>query len=501
MRIERRDELESGESSIMRSHTTRLAAIGFAAATTTLITTGLATAGGVPTWVGGVGDWNDPANWSTGAVPPLGSSVFINNGGTAIATGLDLEVGPSIIGGFAGSATGDGGLEIRGGSLAVGGFFSLAVGSVAGTTGTFTATDGAMIDSTIPLYIGRQGTAIARIDGGSDLTTNRLYVAGQFRTSDRATTADATLDIAGPDTVVRANTIDSIFEGFSIGLEGRADVTVRDGALVETTNLLFVTSTPADSSLTIEGADTVFRVASTGLSEFGFGRDVALDPVVSTGDAIVTLRDAATIDARNTTGGVLVSEQGVLRGSGHILGDAVNRLGLIDPGEGGAFGHLTISGTLDNTGDNDFINVGGTLRFDIGGVAIGQYDQLTVGSLIRGGILEVVLDPGYDAALGDTFELITITDAQTFPEPNAFEQIVLPGLGGPLFFETTIDDTGVTLTVAPAPGSLALMGVVGLAATRRRRELGRGTSRRPVGGRQSSSEMDLGPWSPAVRSM
>ena len=450
----------------MRTHTARLAAMGVIAAASNLTA-----AGETPTWVGGVGDWNNPANWSTGAVPPAGSGFFITNGGAATATDLDLDLGDAIVGGLPGPDTGDGALTIRGGTSSIGQAFGVFIGQLDGTTGALTLTDGAQVQSNARLVLGRWGAAAGEIDGGAVLDAGKFFVGGQDRTDTRRFTADATLDIAGPGTAVRA-TAPNGFPAFTIGLEGRADVTVRDGALVDTTDLLLVTTTPADSTLTIEGPDTVVRVASDQGPAFGFafGRDIALDPGIETGDAIITLRAGATIDARDTLGRVSITEQGVLRGAGRVLGDAVNRLGLIDPGEGGSFGHLTISGTLDNSGDIDHSpDFGGTLRFDIGGVALGQHDRITVGSLLRGGTLEVALAPGYDASLGDTFGLVTITEGITFPEPNAFDEVILPELGGPLFFETTIDASGVTLAVVPAPPSLAALGVLGLGLTRRRR--------------------------------
>lgn len=432
-------------------------------------------------WIGGTGDWFDPANWLGGVVPDtFEEGFFILNDGTAVLEDATVTVGSGVVGGAVGPGrTGDGAIEIRGGDVTLGTGFSILFARDAGYRGDLTITDGAMVSVNTSLELGWRGISDSRIDGGSVVETNRLFVGGRDRLSTRATTADARLDIAGPGTVVRV-TQNFSERAFSIGLEGHADVSIRDGAVVEATDVLFVSSMIRDNFLTIDGAGSVLRITDEFDGYFGIGRDVALDQGIETGDAIVTLRDGGTIDMGSSLQDFYITTQGFLKGSGRVLGD-VSLFGLsefghgtIDPGEDGSFGFIEISGALDvNDNDGNPGATGGVLHFDLGGDAPSMYDRMSVGELLGGGTLEIALVDGYAPGLGDVFEIITITGAMSELGDGSvgFDTIVLPELGGSLFFETLIDPSGVSLRVVPSPGTALALGLMGLGVVRRRRSV------------------------------
>ena len=66
-------------------------------------------------WVGGIGNWTDASNWAGGIVPASGTSIFINNGGTALATDLNLTQSSGALGATDGEVTADGSLIQSGG--------------------------------------------------------------------------------------------------------------------------------------------------------------------------------------------------------------------------------------------------------------------------------------------------------------------------------------------------------------------------------------------------
>lgn len=411
-------------------------------------------------WIGGSGNWNDPANWAAGVVPGAGEGALVNNGGTVLATDLIIEAGTGGFGGLVGDQSGDGHFVQSGGSSSWGGL-GLAFGNFAGTSGSLILTDaGAM--TTIRLGFGNRGAGSGRIDAGSTVNTSRLFVAGLSRTPSREFTSAGDLTIDGPGTRV---SVAGSGDGFSAGYDGAASVTVSGGALLEVARGLLVSTVADGSSMTIEGPGSTLRFGGGADAWFDLGRDITLPPDHGpVGQAVLTLRDGGRVEQTGVGRGMVLAERSLVRGSGELDTTITNLQGsIIDPGEDDAFGHLHIARLLDNNA-TPYVGVdGGTLRFDLGGTVDGMYDQLTVGALLAGGTLEIALADGFAAAFGDAFQIITITDQALFAggQPvGSFDTVVLPDLTGGLFFEVDLADSGVSLRVVPAPGAAGL----GLAA-------------------------------------
>ncbi|MBL4809118.1 MAG: hypothetical protein JKY43_03550 [Phycisphaerales bacterium] len=435
-----------------------------------LLVSGHAAAGGVDEWIGGIGDWSDPANWADGTPPNFSNIALINNGGTAVVTNENLLLGSGVFGGDLNGQFGDGGFEQHGGSTSWDGFGGMLFGRDLGTTGRLALMNGATL-STSALVLGWNGNAVGEISGGSQITLERLAVGGRDRNDSRQFLSSADLVIRGPGTLVQITQTlsDSVFR---IGLDGSGSVTITDGAVVETTSGFLASTTAAGSSLVIDGPDSVLRVSEF----FHMGRDIRLyEDHPPVGGAVLTLRNGGTLDTQNASSVVptmLNGSRGLIQGTGVLLGDVFNvHSGVIDPGELGTFGRLEISGMLDNSADySDNPNLtGGILHFDLGGTSLGAFDQLVVGSLSFGGILEIALAEEFNPVFGDSFEIITILD-QVIPLDGfgEFDFIMLPELNGGLFFETAINSTSVTLTVVPAPSTLIVLGGVVLLGRRRR---------------------------------
>lgn len=422
-------------------------------------------------WTGAIGDWADAANWSLATAPAPGDAIFITNAGTAVATNLDLILAAGGIGGAATDPIGSGNLILSGGTSnwTIQGLF-LAAGE--NSSGSLFLTNATQVTATI-LSLGARGQAHTTIDAGSQVTARRLLVASTGQISGRAFNASADLTITGPGTLVRVTDPGQNFP-LTIGQNGSANLLVADGATLETTSGMLVSTTAQGSSLTLDGPSTTLRFGLDSGQWFDIGRDITLpDTHPPVGDAVLTLRNNAVVEHANGLGAVRMVDNARLEGTGSIR-SSVYTLGtaVIDPGEGAQHGHVTISNLLDNDAAwlaPSPLARGGTLHFDI--TSATDYDRLTVGALLAGGTLEVALADSYTAAFGDTFELITITDQSAFLDPDTakgvFELVSLPALDGNLFFELAYSDTAITLTVVPAPGTLAALPL--LAPRRRRR--------------------------------
>jgi hypothetical protein len=123
-----------------------------------------------------------------------------------------------------------------------------------------------------------------------------------------------------------------------------------------------------------------------------------------------------TLDAQyvEVFGGTLTGSGTIETGSGPLPGQVENRGGTIAPGD--TIGQLGIIGRFANI-------PGGTLAFDLGGDAIGQYDQIIVeGSVAAGGALAVSLVNQFTPSINDSFTLITATAGMH----GAFDTLLLP---------------------------------------------------------------------------
>ena len=137
-------------------------------------------------------------------------------------------------------------------------------------------------------------------------------------------------------------------------------------------------------------------------------------------------------------------------------------------------GDGTITGTGDKFFEGDFIlgnspqvsfatgpisfSVANRLEIELGGTTPGDHDKLIVDGLLtfEGGTLDVLLINGFTPEAGDVFDILDWTSLQ-----GGFGKVLLPGLAGKLFWDTS--DLLVTgeLRVIPEPGTVAMVGALG----------------------------------------
>ena len=160
------------------------------------------------------------------------------------------------------------------------------------------------------------------------------------------------------------------------------------------------------------------------------------------------------------------SATAVLSGSGTIVasGDDIDHAGLIGPGSSPGLLNIDANLSLQATAD---------LAVELAGTAPGtEFDVLAVtGDLVLGGELSLSLLEGFTPSLTDTFEIVTAASTTGVFSNVADGGTLLTedGLGS---FTVNINSNSVVLggfEVVPEPGTLALVGLSGLALLRRRR--------------------------------
>lgn len=405
-------------------------------------------------WTTQMGFWHVPTNWDTGTPPTESDTAIIANGGTSFVQ-HEINIGAGIFGLNDGGQFNDGTLILnRNAKMNFGGLGIALFGRDQGTSGNLVMEDGTTLTCRSTLQWGLQGNTSSQIKDGSLIEADSIFIAGTRNAPNRTFTSHATIDISGRDTLVRTTPSGNPnSSNFVIGAGGSAQVTVRNGGRIETTNGLLLSSTSQGSNLIIEGPNSAVQVSGT---YFDTGRDITLpDDHTPVGDAVLTLRNGGTLDASQTSRAMIFATHTRIEGAGTIMGDGSLYEGAtIDAGESDSFGNLTFTDQLDTS-------FGGTLHFDIG--SINDFDQLTVNDLIAGGTIEVSIADSFIAEFGQSFDIIN-TDTLS----GDFDLIELPELQGSLYFDAEIYAEGITLHVVPTPATLLAIGMPMLMRLRRR---------------------------------
>ncbi|MEM1027817.1 MAG: PEP-CTERM sorting domain-containing protein [Planctomycetota bacterium] len=139
---------------------------------------------------------------------------------------------------------------------------------------------------------------------------------------------------------------------------------------------------------------------------------------------------------------VNVRSEGVIGGSGTLLGDILNEGGVVRPGmPDDPTGTLTIDGRLRLQANQ----TPGTLEIDIAGLA--DHDQLDItGVAVLGGTLEVSLLNAFAPTAGQRFDILLAAGGVT----GMFDQEVLPALSGGLAWDVLYEANAVALSVVAA---------------------------------------------------
>jgi autotransporter-associated beta strand protein len=188
------------------------------------------------------------------------------------------------------------------------------------------------------------------------------------------------------------------------------------------------------------GSATVSAVIGANVT--GVIQNSATSPLILTGANLYTgpttvssglLLANNTVGSATGLGAVLVQAVGTLGGTGIIGGDTVIS-GALAPGNG--VGTLTFITNLT-------LNSGSSTNIELGGLAPGAFDSLSVDStLTYGGTLSLSLVNGFTPQIGDTFEI--------FRDFNAF-------FGS--FSSVTFSDPSIVGQFAPSSGTLSVVAI------------------------------------------
>jgi autotransporter-associated beta strand protein len=200
--------------------------------------------------------------------------------------------------------------------------------------------------------------------------------------------------------------------------------------------------------------------AATSVAKTGAGKWILTGANTYTGTTTVSEGTLLVHGTSSGGGAVSVAAGATLGGTGSITG-AVSVSGTLAPGGG--------IGTLAVTGGVTFVS-GATVRFEIAGTGLGQFDELNLtGALAAGGALNIVLTGGFNPAAGNSFDILDFSSAT-----GSFA-LQLPALGTGLAWNTatlltngTISVTAALATV-PEPTGAALLLAAAAAFARRRR--------------------------------
>ncbi|MBL9163044.1 MAG: autotransporter-associated beta strand repeat-containing protein [Planctomycetaceae bacterium] len=305
------------------------------------------------TWVGGVGNYGDGANWSGGGVPMNSESILINNGGTAQIAGTDsFSVGNVTLG-----SGGAGALEIGAGITAeldanefyVGrqGAGTLTIGSqallgagdfwagyAAGATGTVNAS-GAYL-SPFTVYLGYEGNATVTLENGSTLQSTTGYVGyssgshgivnltnSTWKSENQGNPRDVTVGVSGWGEVHATTSqlsVDNLLIAANIGSVG--DLSASGGVLTIEQDLTVGSAGTGTLTLTNSASAQIGGTVSIGASGNG------------------TLETTnATLNAPD----LFVAQNAGSTGSATVAGGAMTLTGELHVGASGA-GTFTLEG-------------------------------------------------------------------------------------------------------------------------------------------------------------
>lgn len=283
------------------------------------------------------------------------------------------------------------------------------------------------------------------------------------------TFTDGGLDVAGT-LIFNDADIDTVSANLSLNDAGASiedqfgNDAFRNLDTVTTAGALGITN---GRNLTVTGSlDTAGNVT---IGAIGNGSTLTLPGAFNQTAGITTLNDG-TIDA---TGGFNLTG-GTLQGSGLINGQVVSD-GVIKPGN--SPGVLRIDGGLD-------IRTTAAVEFELGGLLQGSgHDFLNILSgdmtFLPGAeaTMRISLLGGFYPALGARFTVVQTDTGNVFGEFEYYEGTQLPN-GYQLAVEyvrlvpndpLSVWRIDVIVTATPAPGTVVLLGLAGMAACRRRR--------------------------------
>ncbi len=355
------------------------------------------------------------------------------------AGAVDLTNGGIDIGGtgesmlFSGSLSGGGGVLKGGtGTLTFTGDNSAHTGNTTVTRGTLAVTAGTY--KTGQLVVATDGIAAMTISGGTVQATGTMRIG-------QDSTARGTMSISDTGTLECSTYL-------VVGYDGTGEL-IQDAGSVTVLN---------DSPLYIgerAGSDGTYSLNGGSLHVTG---DLVIGGNTggSGGTGLLTVAEGASL---TVDGELKLWAGGTLDGDGTITANLVNA-GTLAPGN--SPGVMTVLGNYTQ-------DAAAMLELELGGTTRGaEYDALDItGEATLGGTLEVLWFAGFEAADGDTFNLL---DWGTLAAGTEFDSLILPTFTeAGLDWDTSVLYTDGTISAVPEPATMSLLALGGVAMLKRRR--------------------------------
>jgi fibronectin-binding autotransporter adhesin len=357
------------------------------------------------TWIGGMGNFSDAANWSTGDVPDGADDILVGNGGTAQVTSFN----PAQKGTIDGSST----IQIVSGT---GSKLGLLGELVVGQTGRGTITVGSqalLINDELANYnsffgysAGSEGVLQST---GGQFYTDKFYVGYEgsgttsFLSSSQVFTGETWLgSLPGSVGVITMNdsswstqgAIVTDYADVTVGAQGRGDLRATN-AQIEVGNVIVAATSGTGNSVTLTGgsltsSQTIFVGQKGGGSftatntqiaarELFVGRDAGASGTATLSGGRLALTADLHVGALGT-GTLTVLDGGTMTSDIANIGFGTNAVGLINLASGswtntrGLFIGVSGHGTLTLGADGGLSSESGFLGQDASGTGVVSID-------------------------------------------------------------------------------------------------------------------------------
>ncbi|MGI9456476.1 MAG: beta strand repeat-containing protein, partial [Aeoliella sp.] len=246
-----------------------------------------------------------------------------------------------------------------------------------------------------------------------------------------------------------------------IGFNGSGTLNVTNGGLVDLNGSILIGTNP-----------TVFGAVAVGGSQGGFDAEIRTTLGISVGSG-----DSLSVDAggKLDVGGQISLGSGstLTQSGGTIQADSINRVagGLYD-WQDGVLHVNTFHGDLNNQGGtfapgtspglshilgNYTENAFATIEIEIGGLALADYDRITVDDdAILAGTLDVrLINLGgglFEPSLGNSFNVLTVDGDLSGVFSTEILPALLPGLAWDVLYDYDADSVTLEVVAANLPG-------------------------------------------------
>jgi len=303
------------------------------------------------------------------------------------------------------------------------------------------------------------------LDGG------RVVDSGDSVRIARQSTSTGTVTVSGLNSVWQITA-----PIFNIGFAGDARLTISDGGSVSsvTARLGSEFNFIGDGTTQVTGLNSNWTNTGDLIIRNSGALNIDSDATVNIGGTLDLSTSSSSISLSggtltagtiDRTGGAFNFTGGTLRTS-NFIGDLTNAGGTFAPGISPAL--TTLSGSYTQ-------QAAGTLEIELGGLLLGEFDQLAIaGDATLDGLLDVQLLSGFDLELDQQFTILDIAGTLVGEFIGLGEGDLVGNFGGQNLFisYTAGDGNDVALfTAVPEPSSLVLLsiGLLGLCRTRHQR--------------------------------